>query len=163
MKKIVAFFIDAPERLSSHLAWLGPLSARLCVGWVFMWSGWEKLNALPKMIENFTDWGIPFPTILTPFASGVEFIGGLLLLLGLFTRIAGPALVIIMVVAIISAKRDQIDSLETFLGFEEVAYMALFGWLSIAGPGAVSLDHVLQRMTGTKTAAPLVSSASAPA
>lgn len=155
MKKIVAFLIDGPERLSAPLAWLGPLSARLCVGWVFMWSGWEKLHALPKMIQNFTEWGIPFPTILTPFASGVEFVGGLLLLVGLFTRIAGPALVIIMAVAIISAKWDQIDSLETFFGFEEVAYMALFGWLSIAGPGAASLDYLLKRMSGTRTEGPI--------
>ena len=151
MKKIVSFLIDGPERLSAPLGWLGPLSARLCVGWVFLWSGWEKLHALPQMIANFTEWGIPFPTILTPFASGVEFIGGLFLLLGLFTRIAGPALVIIMAVAIVSAKLDQINSFETFFGFEEVAYMALFGWLSIAGPGAVSVDYLLQRMTETKT------------
>ena len=152
MKKIVAVLIDGPERLSAPLAWLGPLAARICVGWVFLWSGWEKLHALPKMIENFTEWGIPFPTILTPFASGAEFIGGLCLLFGLFTRIAGPALVIVMIVAIVSAKLDQIDSFETFFGFEEVSYLALFGWLSIAGPGRVSLDYVLQRMTGSKTA-----------
>ena len=152
MKKIVAFLIDGPERLSAPLLWLGPLAARICVGWVFLWSGWEKLHALPKMIENFTEWGIPYPEILTPFASGAEFVGGLCLLLGLFTRIAGPTLVIIMIVAIYSAKRDQIDSLEDFLGFEEISYMVLFGWLSIAGPGAVSLDYLLQRLTGTKPA-----------
>jgi putative oxidoreductase len=55
-----------------------------------------------------------------------------------------------MIVATISAKWDQIDSLETLLGFEELAYMALFGWLAVAGPGPVSLDHVLQRGTGDK-------------
>jgi putative oxidoreductase len=31
------------------------------------------------------------------------------------------------------------------LGFEEVAYMALFGWLAVAGPGPVSLDYLLQK------------------
>lgn len=152
MKRIVEFLIDGPERLSAPLAWLGPLAARICVGWVFMWSGWEKLHNLPKMIENFTEWGIPFPTLLTPFASGAELVGGICLLLGLFTRIAGPALVIVMIVAIVSAKWGDIDSLETFLGFEEVSYMALFGWLSIAGPGPVSLDYLLQRLTGSKPA-----------
>jgi putative oxidoreductase len=40
----------------------------------------------------------------SPFVAGVEFIGGLLLLLGLFTRIAAVPLVIVMIVAIISAK-----------------------------------------------------------
>lgn len=151
MNAIVRTFIDIPERLSRPLVFLGPLAARLVVGWVFLWSGWTKLHNLPQMIQNFTDWGIPFPQIMTPFVSGVEFIGGLCLLLGLFTRIAGPALVIVMIVATISAKLDQVDSLETLLGFEEVSYMALFGWLGVAGPGPVSLDYLLQRITGSKT------------
>lgn len=147
MQAIVAWLIDMPERISTSLfAWLPPLFARVVVGWVFMWSGWAKLNNLPQMIQNFTDWGIPLPHIMTPFVSGVEFVGGLLLLLGLFTRIAATPLVIVMIVAIVSAKLDQIDSLETLLGFEEVAYMALFGWLAVAGPGPVSLDRLLQKM-----------------
>ena len=50
-----------------------------------------------------------------------------------------------MIVAIISAMWAQVDSLETLLGFEEVAYMALFGWLAVAGPGVVSLDYLLER------------------
>ena len=36
---------------------------------------------------------------MTPFVSGVEFVGGLLLLFGLFTRIAAVPLVIVMIVA----------------------------------------------------------------
>jgi putative oxidoreductase len=145
-----------PERISTSVfGWLPPLFARLVVGWVFMWSGWAKLNNLPQMIQNFTEWGIPFPHVMTPFVSGVEFVGGLLLLLGLFTRIAATPLVIVMIVAIISAKLDQIDSLETLLGFEEVAYMALFGWLAVAGPGPVSMDWLLQRQaSGSKATSP---------
>ena len=149
MKKIVHWAIDMPERLSSVFSWLPPLFARIVVGWVFLWTGWAKLNNLPQMIQNFTEWGIPFPEVMTPFVSGVEFFGGLLLLLGLFTRLAATPLVIVMIVAIVSAKLGQIDSLETLLGFEEVAYMALFGWLAVAGPGAVSLDELLQRLYGS--------------
>ena len=145
MKFLVDFLINGPERLSAPFAWLPPLFARLVVGWVFMWSGWTKLHNLPAMIQNFTEWGIPFPQVMTPFVSGVEFFGGLLLLLGLFTRIAAVPLVIVMVVAIISAKWSQVDSLETLLGFEEVSYMALFGWLAVAGPGPISLDYWLGR------------------
>lgn len=146
MQAIVTWLIDMPERISTSVfGWLPPLFARIVVGWVFLWTGWTKLNNLPFMIKNFTEWGIPFPEIMTPFVSGVEFVGGLLLLLGLFTRLAAAPLVIVMVVAIIAAKLGQVDSLETLLGFEEVAYMALFGWLAVAGPGPVSLDAVLQR------------------
>ncbi len=37
------------------------------------------------------------------------------------------------------------DSLETLLGFDEFEYLALFLWLAIAGAGAVSVDHWLER------------------
>ena len=152
MEFLTRTLIVWPERLAHYFAPLGPLAARLVVGWVFLWSGWTKLHNLPKMIENFREWGIPHPEVLTPFVSGVEFIGGLLLLLGLFTRFAAVPLVVVMIVAIASAKWDQADSLETLLGFEETAYMALFGWLAIAGPGAFSLDHFLKRRFGSKAA-----------
>jgi putative oxidoreductase len=145
MNFLVELFVNGPARLAAYFSWLPPLAARLVVGWVFMWSGWAKLNNLPQMIENFKGWGIPYPEIMTPFVSGVEFAGGLFLLLGLLTRISAVPLVIVMIVAIISAKWDQIDSLETLLGFEEVAYMALFGWLAVSGPGPISLDHLLQK------------------
>ena len=150
MEFLTRYLIIWPERLARYFAALGPLAARLVVGWVFLWSGWTKLHNLPKMIENFKEWGIPNPEILTPFVSGVEFVGGLLLLLGLFTRIAAVPLVIVMIVAIVSAKWDQVDSLETLLGFEETAYLAIFGWLAIAGPGALSLDHLLKRWLGER-------------
>lgn len=157
MHAIVEWLINMPQRLSAVFNWLPPLFARLVVGWVFMLSGWTKLhNLYPSgtpgsqdysqgMILNFKDWGIPNPEIMAPFVSGIEFFGGLLLLLGLFTRLAAAPLVIVMIVAIISAKWGQVDSLETLAGFEETAYMALFGWLAVAGPGPVSLDNLLQR------------------
>jgi putative oxidoreductase len=149
-KVIVDLLIGWPERVASYFAWLGPLVARVTVGWVFLWSGWGKLTNLPIVIGNFVDWGIPFPKILAPFVSGVEFIGGILLLLGLFTRIAAVPLVIVMIVAIISAKWDEVDSLETLLGFDESAYLALFLWLAVAGPGLISLDHLLRRSVCSK-------------
>jgi putative oxidoreductase len=104
------------------------------------------------MIQNFTEWGIPFPRILTPFVSGVEFFGGILLMLGLFTRIPAAMLAVVMLVAIKSAKWENVDSLETLLGFEEMTYFAAFLWLAIAGPGAVSLDRLLLRATGNEDA-----------
>ncbi len=151
MNAIVKYLIELPEYLSTPFRPLAPLLARICVGWVFMWSGWGKLNNLEQVTQNFIGWGIPFPYIMTPFVSAVEFGGGLLLLLGLFTRLAAAPLVVVMIVAIISAKLDQVDSLETLLGFEEVAYMSLFFWLACAGPGSISLDELLKRWWGTGT------------
>jgi len=145
MNPLVTALIDWPRRVAAYFTWLPPLIARIVVGWVFLWSGWGKLNLLPRMIENFRSWGIPYPEILTPFVSGVEFVGGILLLVGLFTRIAAAPLVAVMVVAIIAAKFGDIDSLETLLGFEEMSYLALFLWLAIGGPGPVSIDYLLTR------------------
>jgi len=144
MKTLIGLLIDLPARLAAYFSWAPPLAARITVGWVFLWSGWGKLNDLPHITANFIDWGITFPHVLTPFVSLVEFLGGLLLLLGLFTRLAAAPLIVIMIVAIIAAKRSEIDSIETLLGFDEVAYMVLFLWLAVAGPGPLSFDWLLQ-------------------
>ena len=145
MKLIVQWLIDWPRRVAAHLMWLAPLFARITVGWVFMWTGWGKLQNLPQITENFISWGIPLPHILTPFVSGVEFFGGLFLLLGLLTRISAGALGITMLVAIRSAKWADVHSLGDLLGLDEFEYLALFLWLAIAGAGAVSIDRWLER------------------
>ena len=148
MKLLVDWLIGWPERTSRHLTWLGPLFARIVVGWVFLWSGWGKLQNLPAIEENFVSWGIPFPHILTPFVSGVEFLGGVFLLLGLMTRISAGALGVTMIVAIKSAKWADVNSLESLLSFDETSYLALFLWLAIAGAGRLSLDHLLKPFSG---------------
>lgn len=145
MKMLTDWLIRWPERVAQHIGWLAPLFARIVVGWVFMWSGWGKLQNLPAVIENFAGWHIPAPHILAPFVSGVEFFGGIFLMLGLLTRISAGALGVTMIVAIVSAKWDQVDSLETFLGFDETEYLALFLWLAIAGAGRLSIDWLLDR------------------
>ena len=148
MNVIVNFLVLLPARIASHFAWAGPLIIRLIVGYVFMLTGWSKLNNLPAMIQNFTEWGIPFPQILTPFVSAVECFGGAMLILGLFARIPAAMLAVVMVVAIKVAKWEAADSVETLLGFEEATYFAAFIWLAIAGPGAASLDRLLVTAAG---------------
>jgi putative oxidoreductase len=145
VRYLVQWLLDWPERVASHLSWLAPLFARITVGWVFLWSGWGKLNDLPTVIQNFAGWGVPLPQVLGPFVSGVEFFGGLFLLAGFLSRISAGALGITMIVAIRSAKWADVDSLETLLGFDEFEYLALFLWIAIAGPGALSVDRWLQR------------------
>jgi putative oxidoreductase len=145
VQRLIDWLIGWPERTAQYLTWLGPLFARVVVGWVFMWSGWGKLHNLPQITENFVSWGIPFPQVLTPFVSGVECFGGLFLLLGLLTRISAGALGVTMIVAIKSAKLADVDSLETLLGFDETAYLAIFLWLAIAGAGPIAVDRLLKR------------------
>ena len=154
MHVLVDALVGWPRRTARHFEWLAPLFARLVTGWVFLWSGWGKLQNLPQVTENFAGWGIPFPHVLTPFVSGVEFFGGIMLILGLFTRIPAAMLAFTMLVAIKSATWDQVDSLETLLGFEEATYFAGFMWLAIAGPGAASLDRLLTNAAGHREATP---------
>ena len=150
MNRLIDILIGWPERVARHLTWLAPLFARITVGYVFMLSGWGKLHALPRITEYFASLGIPYPEIITPFVSGVEFIGGLFLMLGLLTRISAGALGVVMIVAIRSAKWEDVDGLATLLGFDETLYLAIFLWLAIAGAGAVSLDHFLERAGGRR-------------
>jgi putative oxidoreductase len=148
MKTITDWLIVWPERVAAHLQALAPLFARVVVGYVFLLSGWGKLNHLAATTDNFVGWHIPAAQVLAPFVSGVEFLGGLFLLVGFLTRISAGALGVTMIVAIASAKWDQVDSLETLLGFDETEYLALFLWLAIAGAGALSLDSWLTRRPG---------------
>lgn len=145
MNVLLNLLIVGPKRIASHFEWAGALIARVVVGYTFMLTGWGKLNNLPMIIENFKSWGIPYPEFMTPFVASWEFFGGLGIILGLMTRICGGALAVVMVVAIISAKLADIDSLETLLGFEETTYFAVFTWLAISGAGKASIDYILER------------------
>jgi putative oxidoreductase len=53
MNSLVTVLIDWPRQIAGYFTWAPPLVARLVVGWVFLWSGWGKLNALPQITENF--------------------------------------------------------------------------------------------------------------
>lgn len=147
MNAFVTVFYDWSRTVANSLAWAGPLAVRIVVGWVFASTGWIKLTHLPQITENFRNLGIPAPELLTPFVSGVEFFGGLLLLFGLLTRFAAVPLMVVMVVAILTAKLEDVDSITTLLGFEEVSYFVMLAWLAIAGPGPVSLDHYVLKAT----------------
>ena len=127
----------------SSLRWLPPAVARLTLGWVFLPSGWGKLHALQDVTEFFRSLGIPAPEIQAPFASGVEFVCGALLLLGLFSRLAAVPLVVVMGVAIATARAEEMTSLGALFGFIEFLYIALLLYIVVEGPGALSLDALL--------------------
>jgi putative oxidoreductase len=63
----------------------------------------------------------------------------------LLTRFIAVPMMVIMVVAIAAVKWADVDSLATLLGFEEVSYFVMFAWLAIAGPGPISLDHLVMK------------------
>ena len=130
---------------SSALSWLPLAAARLALGWVFVQSGWGKLHDLPRVVDYFASLGIPAPHLQAPFVAGVEVAGGLLLLAGLFTRVASLPLAATMVVALLTAKRADIATASDLFGTVELLYLLLLGLLAAFGAGAVSLDALLSR------------------
>ncbi|MBK9089929.1 MAG: DoxX family protein [Holophagales bacterium] len=132
-------------RTASALSWVPQTAARIALGWVFVQSGWGKLHDLPRVVEYFGSLGIPAPHIQAPFVAGVELVGGLFLLLGLFTRIVSVPLAMTMVVALLTAKRADIASAADLYGTVEFLYLIGFGFLAAFGAGLLSLDEILVR------------------
>ena len=93
--------------------------------------------------------GIPFPAINAHFVSGLEFFGGLLLILGLFSRLTGFLLAANMLVAYWTADHDALLSVFSDPGKFYVAdpYTFLFAsaMVLVFGAGVFSLDSLLGR------------------
>jgi putative oxidoreductase len=144
--------------LARRLELLGPTLARLTVGLVFIGTGWGKLHTLPDVTDYFASLGIPLPGLNARVAASTEFFGGILVLVGLGTRLAALPMAFTMVVAILTAKRADIHGLTDLVGFEEWSYLVFFLWLVVAGAGPLSLDRLvgprLDRFFAKKSAAP---------
>ena len=87
------------------------LLVRVYWGWQFWQAGWGKLQDISKPIGFFTELGIPFPVFNAWFVSLLECFGGILLILGLASRLISIPLVIDMVVAYIAADREALKSI----------------------------------------------------
>jgi putative oxidoreductase len=133
------------DRLAPQLGWLPLLAARLTVGWVFLQTGWGKLHNLEGVTEFFASLGIPAPELQAPLVAGIEFGGGILLLLGLATRFVALPLIGVMLVAIRTALWDDIDALSDLLGLAEFGYVVMLAGLVVFGAGAVSVDRLVRR------------------
>lgn len=133
-------------KTAGRLSFLPLTLARITLGWVFVESGWGKLHDLPKVIDYFGSLGIPAPQIQAPFAAGTELVCGVLLLAGLFTRVASIPLAITMLVATITAKKGDIGSASDLFGIVEYLYIVLLGMLAAFGPGPLSIDELLARL-----------------
>ena len=122
------------------------LLVRLYWGWQFMQTGWGKLNNLPKVTEFFTTLGIPMPGITAHFIAGLEFAGGILLILGLGSRLIALLLTVNMLVAYITADREALFSVisnpDKF--YAAAPYTFLFASLIVLifGPGRLALDEL---------------------
>jgi putative oxidoreductase len=79
---------------------LALLILRVVLGIIMIYHGWPKLTNLAGTIDGMAGMGVPAPAVAAIFATVAEFIGGLLMLLGAFTDIAGLMFAIDMLGAI---------------------------------------------------------------
>src|SRR6266481_1723813 len=83
--------------------WVGILLARLAVGLLFFLSGRGKLFVKARrdqMRETLLAAHVPFPDFNAVFVSTVEFVLGLLLIIGALTRLSCVTLGGVMIIAI---------------------------------------------------------------
>jgi putative oxidoreductase len=132
-------------RLTDRLRWAGPLVLRLVIGIAFISTGWTKLHNLENITNFFKTLGIPAAHIQAPMVATIEFVGGLLLVLGLGTRLAAALLTGVMAVALLTAIIPQADGLTAIIGSIEAMYLAVFVYLAANGGGSASLDHIMWR------------------
>jgi putative oxidoreductase len=144
--------LDRLRRRADQLSFIGPALVRITLGVVFIGTGWGKLNTLPQVTEFFASLHIPAPAFQARLAASTEFFGGILVLVGLGTRLVSLPLAFTMLVAILTAKRADIDGISSLLGFEEWSYLVMFLWLAFAGAGALSLDALVARLRGRPSA-----------
>lgn len=99
MKKFINWFLNPPVTGPSII-----LIIRLMTGSVFFWEGVLKFVYANQGVGRFTKLGFAFPETTAHIIAVGEIIGGVLLILGLFTRIVAFYFIIQMIVAILSTK-----------------------------------------------------------
>lgn len=110
----------------------GVLLMRVAIGLVFLTHGWQKVGNMEQTIGFFGSIGIP--AFLTYIVAYGEVIGGLLLIVGFFTRYAGIFLAVLMVYAVFFVHFKNGYSLAN--GGYEYALTLLLGALALAMTGS---------------------------
>lgn len=125
------------------------LLVRLYWGWQFAQTGWGKLHHLSHVTQFFTSLGIPLPGFNAVFVSGLEFVGGILLIAGFATRFVGLLLAVDMIVAYITTDLIALSSIlsDPDKFYSDAAYTFLIASLIllIFGAGRFSLDYLIWR------------------
>jgi putative oxidoreductase len=99
MKSFINWLLNPPVTGTAPI-----LLIRLMTGTVFLFEGILKFVYVNQGVGRFTKLGFPFPETTAHFIAVGEILGGLLLVLGLFTRVVALYFVIQMIVAIVSTK-----------------------------------------------------------
>jgi putative oxidoreductase len=148
MKQWIRKYFGITERASLLQSPL-LLLVRLYWGWQLAQTGWGKLHNLAKITNFFASINIPLPAANAHFVASLEFVGGLLLIVGLGTRLVGLLLAGNMLVAYWTADHEALTSIISDPGKFYVAdpYTFLFASLLVLifGAGWLSLDALMMK------------------
>jgi len=146
IQKLYDRFVNSMSNLQSPLL----LVVRLYWGWQISQNGWAKLHNISHVTEFFASLGLPAPGPTAIFVSSTELVVGILLAVGLLSRIAAFALSFDMIVAYITADRVALLSFLSDPGkfYNADPYTFLFAALLILvfGPGKLSVDTLVERL-----------------
>jgi putative oxidoreductase len=125
------------------------LLVRLYWGWQLAESGWGKLHNLEKVTEFFTSLNLPMPAQMAVAISCLEFFGGILLAIGLFSRLISLVLTINMIMAYVTADREALFSFfsdpDKFSAAAPYVFLVASLIILIFGPGKFCADYLLRR------------------
>jgi putative oxidoreductase len=125
------------------------LLIRLYWGWQFTQTGWGKLHNLSHVRDFFGSLGIPAPAVMAPAISTLEFVGGLLLIVGLGTRLISLLLAGNMFVAYLSSDREALVSIFSdpgkFYNADPFTFLFAAVIVLVFGAGLFSLDALIAR------------------
>jgi putative oxidoreductase len=124
----------------------GMLPLRIVVGLVFLMHGAQKLFVfgLGGTADIMGKLGLPLPGLAAIIVIAVELLGGLAILLGVFTRLAGALLAFEMLIAILVARVN--GGFFAPYGYEfELTLLGACLTFALNGPGQMSLEEVLPR------------------
>jgi len=125
------------------------LLVRVYWGWQFALTGWGKLHHLSHVTQFFSSLGLPLPGFTAVFVSGLEFVGGILLIAGFATRFLGLLLAVDMLVAYLTTDLAALAAIisdpDKFYG--DAAYTFLIASLIVLvfGAGRYSVDYLIWR------------------
>ncbi|MFW0110081.1 DoxX family protein [Rothia sp. P13129] len=126
---------------------VGLLVLRLGLGIAMMLHGWQKYSekTISGVTAGFEKLGIPAPEISANFTTYVELVGGLLIILGLATRLAALLTSIVMFGAIAFVHISN-GFFASGSGFElPLSYAVMAVALVLTGPGAYAVDRIFAR------------------
>jgi putative oxidoreductase len=133
------------SRPSDRQVNVGLIILRVAVGAIFLAHGAQKLFVfgLAGVISGFEQMGIPLPGITGPLVAFVEFFGGLALIVGLLTRLAGLGLAVDMLGAMLLVHLSAGFFLPNGIEFTLALFAATL-LLALTGAGAYSLDSTIE-------------------